>query len=98
MNTAVMIYGRFQPVTVGHVKMFENYNTVVKKEKSYGYIFISPKVDHKDNPLSLDTRYNFLHKLYSDINFVADSEIKNPFDAVHFLGGRGYSKIILINF
>ena len=52
MNTAVMIYGRFQPVTVGHVKMFENYNTVVKKEKSYGYIFISPKVDHKDNPLS----------------------------------------------
>jgi hypothetical protein len=97
-TTAVMLYGRFQPPTKAHEKLFDKYLEVAyaQKDKVYGAIFISPSTDKKSNPLSLDTRYQFLSKLYPHLDFVADPEIKNPFDAVHFLGGLGHKRIILI--
>ena len=98
IETAVMLYGRFQPPTKAHAKLFDKYLEVGynQNESIYGAIFISPSVDKKSNPLSLDIRYNFLSKLYPHLDFVANPEIKNPFDAVHFLGGIGIRRIILI--
>src|ERR1035441_2206289 len=97
-ETAVMIYGRFQPPTKAHAELFDKLLEIAfsTKEPTSGYIFISPKVDRKTNPLSWFTRYNFLCKLYPDIDFVDHSDIKDPFGAVHFLGGLGHKHIIVI--
>jgi len=98
IETAVMLYGRFQPPTKAHEKLFDKYLEVAyaQKDPVYGAIFISSSIDKKNNPLSLDIRYQFLSKLYPHLDFVADPEIKNPFGAVHFLGGLGHKRITLI--
>jgi hypothetical protein len=98
VETAVMIFGRFQPPTKAHIELFDRFLEVAyqSKEPVHGQIFISPAFDNKRNPLSLSARYDFLSKLYPHINFLADPEIKNPFQAVHYLGGLGIHKVILI--
>ena len=89
---ALMVFGRFQPVTIGHNALFvEIWRMFYERPYRNDFIFISPTVDAKKNPLTLMERYNFLSKLYPYHNFIANPDIKNPFDAICWLGEQGYS-------
>ena len=95
---ALRVFGRFQPVTLGHDALFQKvWNLFYARPYRNDFIFISPTVDHKKNPLSLKDRYNVLTKLYPYHNIIADPEIKNPFQAVVWLGKQGYTKIDILS-
>jgi nicotinic acid mononucleotide adenylyltransferase len=93
-ETAYMMFGRFQPPTIGHQAILQEFYE--KIEYSYWtYVFISPTVDKKTNPLTLEYREDILRELFPSINFVADETLRNPFDAVCFLGTLGFTKIAI---
>ena len=90
MKTVVMTYGRFQPPTKMHGQLFQ----AMKVEADYwgccSLVFMSPKQDHKNNPLSLETRKTYLW----DCGRYYGLGKKNPFDAVCELGKAGYERVI----
>jgi nicotinic acid mononucleotide adenylyltransferase len=69
---AFFTFGRFQPPTVGHALLIDT--IVAKAEKANGdaYIFVSASKDPKKNPLSIETKLEYLHKMHEDkpITFV----------------------------
>jgi hypothetical protein len=93
---ATMTFGRFQPVTQSHEDMFCYINEKCFRDESQDYIFISPSVDNKTNPLTLKFRYDFLSKIFQAMTFVAYPHIKSPFDALCELGKFGFNHIDII--
>lgn len=93
IDTAEMIFGRFQGVTKAHEMLFSwlKYDT-----EKHDYVFISPTCDHKNNPLTQQQRYDFLHKVFPQYHFVANPKIKNPFEALCQIGRLGYKKVDII--
>ena len=96
MKTAVMIFGRFQPPTIGHNFLFKTLMETCYQWKSDGYIFISPTVDSKKNPLTLEYRYDLLTSLYPYLDFISHDGIKNPLDAICFLGNFGFERVVIV--
>jgi nicotinic acid mononucleotide adenylyltransferase len=93
---ASIMFGRFQPPTKAHWKLFQEVIGISYVDPSEHFIFISPTQDKKDNPLSLEFRKNFLSNLFKGINFIGDPEIKDPFDALCWLGKQGFDDIVLV--
>ena len=93
---ATMVFGRFQPPTCGHEAIFNKIQSAINIFGGANYIFISPTVDKKNNPLSFEYRLKLLDKLYPNLDFVNRPDIKNPFDALCELGKLGFRNIILL--
>src|ERR1017187_4367978 len=95
-ETCAMIFGRFNPPTVGHAELFRQfYEYCDRNEIDAAYIFISPTTDNKQNPLSWRYRYNFLSKLFNHYLFSYNPFIKDPFSAVCELGRYGYKRVVM---
>ena len=95
--TAIMTFVRIQPPTKSHEFLFQKlYNLACDMGNPWQYIFISPSCDNKNNPLSLEYRYNFVKELYPGLNFIADPEIRNPFQAIVMLGKHCFEKVIIV--
>ena len=85
-----MFFARMQPPTIMHDliinRMLDDSNLFQCENI---YTFISPKQDKSKNPLSYEYRIQYLKKIYPDLFLVEDSTIKNPFNAICYLGNRG---------
>jgi hypothetical protein len=90
MITSLMFFARMQPPTIMHDliinRMLDDSNLFQCENI---YTFISPKQDKSKNPLSYEYRIQYLKKIYPDLFLVEDSTIKNPFNAICYLGNRG---------
>lgn len=93
MTTALMLFGRFQPPTKAHEMIFKVIET---GDYTCSYIFISPTQDNKINPLPLSYRYRLLSKLYPFLNFIANPTVKNPFDAICYLGKMNFENVVIL--
>jgi hypothetical protein len=61
-KTAVVTYGRMSPPTTGHSKLIDH----VLKQKGDHHIIVSHSQDNKKNPLSVEEKIGYLHKMYPD--------------------------------
>lgn len=94
MKTIVVTYGRFQPPTRAHGELFWAMQTEADKIWNCPVsIFISPKQDHKNNPLSFQARQDYLWKCGLTISRGVNP-VNNPFLAVCQLGDAGYERVI----
>ena len=57
-------FGRFNPPTLGHKKLFDT----MKKEGGEMKIFTSQSQDKKKNPLSYEQKIDYLRKLFPQYN------------------------------
>jgi nicotinic acid mononucleotide adenylyltransferase len=89
MSTAVMCFGRFQPVTRAHVAMFD----LMYKFPGYKYIYTSGTFDNKNNVLTFEEKTKWIHRACSRFGV---SLAKDPLAALVDLSNGSFDKVTLL--
>lgn len=92
----VITYGRFQPPTIGHEKLFECVKELSDNLSCPHVVFISPKMDTKDNPLVFSERLFYLKQLFPDIVF-SDLGLPSLWDVLKNVSDIGYNYVLLVS-
>ena len=95
IKEGVITFGRFNPPTIGHLKLIER---VAKEAAGNNYfIFVSHSVDPKKNPLDYKTKLNILRKMFPKYaRNIIDSDVNNVFQAASYVYERGYNRLKLV--
>jgi len=105
MKTAVFCFGRFNPITMGHITLIDLAAKYAASEEASFYVFPSrttdkhPKTKPLDpsrmrNPLSFSTRYAVLTGMLPTVNIIDDPDVKSPQQVTEYLKLRNYTKVI----
>ena len=80
----VLVFGRFNPPTVGHQKLLQAAQREAKRNNSDLKIYPSRTQDAKKNPLDPGTKINFMKQMFPDYeeNIIDDAGTKTIFDAL----------------
>ena len=91
-----IVFGRFNPPTVGHQKLLD----AAKKAAGKGSLRIYPSrsQDKKKNPLDPDSKHDYMGKMFPDhaSNFVNDPNAKTIFDVLKQAHQDGYSNVKIV--
>ena len=89
-------FGRFNPPTIGHQKLFD----VAKKTAGKGALKIYPSrsQDAKKNPLDSDTKHDYLQKMFPDHaeNIINDANSRTIFDVLKQAYEDGHSSVQIV--
>ena len=94
-DTAVMTFGRFQPITSAHETLIKQVGSLAKEKGAHPFVFTSRKSGDKKNPLDFGMKSDMLRKHYG-VNVPDSEEITNPFQAAKHLGDAGYKNVHLV--
>ena len=92
-GTAVVAWGRMNPITSGHEKLVNKVIATAKKEKGVPMVFLSHTQDKKKNPLSYEDKIKYAQKAFGSV--VNKSNAKTIFQLMKQLEKR-FNKVILI--
>ena len=89
-------FGRFNPPTIGHQKLFD----IAKKTAGKGALKIYPSrsQDAKKNPLDSDTKHDYLQKMFPDHaeNIINDANSRTIFDVLKQAYEDGHSSVQIV--
>ena len=95
-DTLTVVFGRFNPPTVGHEKLL----SMAKKSSAGGdfKVYPSRSQDPKKNPLDPDMKISFMKKMFSDYeeNIINDPDMKNIFDVLKTANEDGYKNVNIV--
>ena len=94
--TVTVVFGRFNPPTVGHEKLLKS-----AKRISAGTdikIYPSRSQDAKKNPLDPDLKVSYMKKMFPDFeeNIINDYQMKTIFDVLVAANEEGYSNVNIV--
>ncbi len=91
-----VVFGRFNPPTLGHQKLFDVLSEVADN-KEYR-IYPSRSNDAKKNPLDPTTKISVMREMYPDHSdkIVDDNNIRNILDVLKNLCEEGYKKVNIV--
>lgn len=92
-GTAVIAWGRMNPMTVGHEKLVTKVASVAKAEKGMPHIFLTHSYDKKKNPLPYDQKIKLAQKAFGSI--VKNSPAKTIIQLMVQLEKR-FNKVVLV--
>ena len=97
-NSLVVVFGRFNPPTVGHQKLLKAAASEARKQSADLKIYPSRTQDPKKNPLDPGVKIHFMKKMFPDYeeNIVNDSDTKTIFDALTAAYGDQYSNVTIV--
>ena len=95
-KTCVFAFGRFNPVTKGHLKLMEKMVQEARKHSCTAILFLSHSQDSKKNPLSYQDKLKFVRAAAPNGLQVLESPAKNVFDALASLGATGYKNVYFV--
>src|SRR5210317_293690 len=90
------VFGRFNPPTIGHEKLFEH---VKNQSRGGSYrIYASRSVDPKQNPLGFTEKVKFLRKMFPKHarSIMSDKDVRNVLDVVVKLYDQGFTKVTMV--
>jgi len=94
--TLTIVFGRFNPPTVGHEKLL----SAAKRASVGGDLKIYPSrtQDPKKNPLDPDMKISFMKKMFPNYedNIISDSNMKSIFDVLTNANEDGYKNVNII--
>ena len=95
-DTLTVVFGRFNPPTVGHEKLLKSADKV-----SVGgdlKIYPSRTQDPKKNPLDPDMKISFMKKMFPDYeeNIINDDEMKSIFNVLIAASEEGYKNVNIV--
>ena len=64
MKTAVFVFGRFNPPTIGHEKLLNALTATAQREGGKALVYTSSTQDAKKNPLSKNQIFQYLAKAF----------------------------------
>lgn len=95
-ENATLVFGRFNPPTVGHKKLLD----AALQISGDGDLRIYPSrsVDPKKNPLETDQKTELMKKMFPDHsdNIINDESIKTIFDALKLASNDGFSNVKIV--
>ena len=95
-ENATLVFGRFNPPTVGHKKLLD----AALQISGDGDLRIYPSrsVDPKKNPLETDQKTELMKKMFPDHsdNIINDESIKTIFDALKLANDDGFSNVKIV--
>jgi len=95
-DTLTVVFGRFNPPTVGHEKLL----SMAKKAAAGGdfKVYPSRSQDAKKNPLDPDIKVGFMKKMFPDYeeNIINDPDMKNIFDVLVTANEDGYTSVNIV--
>ena len=96
LGDVTVVFGRFNPPTVGHQKLLD----AAKKAAGKGSLRIYPSrsVDPKKNPLDPDQKYEIMQQMFPKHagNIVNDPNARTIFDVLKQAHQDGYSKVKIV--
>ena len=95
-ETVTLVFGRFNPPTVGHEKLLQGAKGVAGSGELR--IYPSRSEDPQKNPLDPDTKSNMMKKMFPDYsdNIINDADVKTIFDALKIADKEGYSDVQIV--
>ena len=95
-DTLTIVFGRFNPPTIGHEKLLKAAN----KAATGGTLKIYPSrtQDPKKNPLDPSTKISYMRKMFPDYaeQIINDPDMKSIFDVLVNADNDGYSNVNII--
>ena len=93
-NSAAFVFGRFNPPTLGHKKLFDQLKTV----SDVRFVFVSHTQDKKKNPLSWNQKVSIMSAQFPEMAdyVISDPNIKTIIDVMKFLEKAGHKSVIMV--
>ena len=95
-ETVTLVFGRFNPPTIGHEKLLNG----AKQVSGDGDLRIYPSrsVDPKKNPLDTNQKTELMKKMFPDYSddIINDESVKTIFDALKIANEDGYSNVKIV--
>jgi len=97
MSTAVFVFGRFNPPTIGHEKLINAVIAVNQREGGTALIYGSHSQDTKKNPLTHKQKFNYLGKMFPSLrkSLQSTAKEKNVMQIASKLNGK-YDKLVMV--
>ena len=95
-DTAVLSFGRMNPVNVGHIRLMRDIISIAKKEGGIPMLFLSHSQDKKKNPLSYQEKLKFVRSNAPSGIRVMDSSARTIYEAINTLVKQGFVNIIVV--
>lgn len=92
-KTAVIAWGRMNPITIGHEKLVNKVMDIARKTKADPKIYLSHSQDPKKNPLSYDDKIELARMAFG--NIINKSGSKTIIDLLKELESK-YDSVILV--
>ena len=92
-GTAVVAWGRMNPITIGHEKLVNKVISVASDNKAVPHIFLSHSQDAKKNPLSYEDKIKFGQQAFGRI--ITHSNAKTIIELMKVLD-KHYKNVILV--
>ena len=97
MKTAVFVFGRFNPPTIGHEKLLNALTATAQREGGKALVYTSSTQDAKKNPLSKNQIFQYLAKAFPKQRktFQSRSTAKTALEVAVELSGK-YDKLVMV--
>ena len=95
-ETLTVVFGRFNPPTIGHEKLL---SAAKKASAGEDYkVYPSRTQDAKKNPLDVDQKVSFMKKMFPDYeeNIINDPDMRNIFDVLIAANEEGYTSVNIV--
>ena len=94
-KTITLVFGRFNPPTVGHKKLLDAAKSISDGDMK---IYPSRSYDPKKNPLDPNQKVAIMKKMFPDHtdNIVNDEGVRSIFDALKLANEEGYSNVKIV--
>ena len=97
MSTAVIVFGRFNPPTIGHEKLINAVTAINQREGGTALIYGSHSWDSRKNPLTHKQKFKYLEKMFPRMKRAMQSKSteKNVLEIAVDLSGK-YDKLVMV--
>lgn len=96
-KTAVFSYGRYNPPTVGHEKLFDKVVSEAKKRGATPHIFASHSQDAKKNPLTAEHKVELIKHAYPETHVGTSSkEMPSMLHIAKKLHEQGHHHLVMV--
>ena len=95
-RNAVIVFGRFQPPTIGHERLIRFLKLKAWEHRAVPIVFASPTWDVERNPIPFGQKVGFLRKLFRGVIVNVNERIRTPFDALATLSMMGYTTVLMV--
>ena len=94
----VLVFGRFNPPTIGHQKLLQSAQREAKRTNGDLKIYPSRTQDAKKNPLDPGTKINFMKQMFPDYeeSIIDDAGTKTIFDALTSAYNEKYKNATIV--
>ena len=94
----VVVFGRFNPPTIGHEKLLKAAATQAKRDSADLAIYPSRTQDKKKNPLDPKAKIGYMKKMFPDYeeSIFDDANAKTIFDVLGAKYGVGYKNVTIM--